>query len=176
MLYPNYTRNYVITYTNNTTIKPWCSGRPRLYYDRNQIFICKFLLQLWYGQIQDCRKLTTWIFEGLNTFEINWMTKIYIYSSGLGYQSHFMHNYRNLYLVCAPFSRLLCKLSPSTYLFASMQFIHFIWQFEESNLEWNPGPLLRMCNWGKGLFRGGPGEVPVGKSVLLQLPTYICMV
>ena len=38
-------------------------------YGRNQIFTCKFLLKLWYGHIQDFWKPTTWIFEGLNTFE-----------------------------------------------------------------------------------------------------------
>jgi hypothetical protein len=27
------------------------------------------LLKLWYGHIQDFWKPTTWIFEGLNTFE-----------------------------------------------------------------------------------------------------------
>ena len=37
------------------------------------------------------------------------------------------------------------------------------------------GPLLRMCNW-VDIFSGGPREVPVGKSVSLQLPAYICMV
>jgi hypothetical protein len=36
------------------------------------------------------------------------------------------------------------------------------------------GPLLRMCNWGGGgaYFAWDLGEVPVGMSVSLQLPTY----
>ena len=39
------------------------------------------------------------------------------------------------------------------------------------------GPLLRMCDWGEGgIFSRGPREVPVGKSVSLQLPAYIYMV
>ena len=38
-------------------------------YGRNQIFTCKFLLKLSYGHIQHFWKPTTWIFEGLNTFE-----------------------------------------------------------------------------------------------------------
>jgi hypothetical protein len=64
-------------------IKQWLARRVTntiktelvLNYGRNQIFTCNFLLKLWYGQIQDCWKPTTWIFEGLNTFETNWVIK-----------------------------------------------------------------------------------------------------
>ena len=39
------------------------------------------------------------------------------------------------------------------------------------------GPLLRMCSLtGGDIFSRGPGEVPVGKSVSLQLRAYIFMV
>ena len=55
--------------------KQWLARRVALngskFSGRNQIFTCKFLLKLWCGQIQDCWKPTTWIFEGLNTFETN---------------------------------------------------------------------------------------------------------
>jgi hypothetical protein len=55
--------------------KQWLARRVPLngikFSGRNQIFTCKFLLKLWYGQIQDCWKPTTWIFEGLNAFETN---------------------------------------------------------------------------------------------------------
>jgi hypothetical protein len=53
--------------------KQWLARRVAiklvLNYGRNQIFTCKFLLKLWYGHIQDLWKPTTWILEGLNTFE-----------------------------------------------------------------------------------------------------------
>jgi hypothetical protein len=32
------------------------------------------------------------------------------------------------------------------------------------------------CVSGEDIFSGGPGEVPVSKSVSQQLPAYICMV
>jgi hypothetical protein len=59
-------------WVNNTQ---WLARRVALngmkFSGRKLIFTCKFLLKLWYVQMQDCWKTTTWIFEGLITFETN---------------------------------------------------------------------------------------------------------